>query len=73
MSKILSERQKQWIERSRFIWRLAGLANPANYCNQCTEEERTKLNEAWKIIKEVQSNVTKSSEELGFKVRKRNE
>lgn len=62
-----TEKQRKWRVRNNILWRLKGMTVPYHIgTGILTPVEVEKLTQAFSLIKEVVSNSTQSSRELGF-------
>lgn len=62
-----TEKQKRWRIRNSILWRLKGMSIPYyTGTGILTPVEEEKLTQAFSLIREVVSNSTQSSRELGF-------
>lgn len=61
----VSPKQRMWIQRNRLLWRLKGMSMTIDP-DIVTAEEGVLLKAAFKYIRQVCDNSTKSSRELGF-------
>lgn len=64
-------KQVKWRNRNQILWRLKGMIIPHYEKGVLTDSERSKLNQAFSLIKEVCDNSTESSIELGFRAVRR--
>lgn len=67
-----TEKQVKWRIRNQILWRLKGMVNPST-CDVgvLTDTERSAINEAFSLIREVCDKSTESSIELGFRAVRR--
>lgn len=62
-----TEKQRKWRARNNILWRLKGMSIPYySGTGILTSVEVEKLTQAFSLIREVVSNSTQSSRELGF-------
>lgn len=62
-----TEKQRKWRARNNILWRLKGMSIPYySGTGILTPVEVEKLTQAFSLIREVVSNSTQSSRELGF-------
>ena len=62
-----TEKQRKWRARNNILWRLKGMSIPYyTGTGILTPVEEEKLTQAFSLIREVVSNSTQSSRELGF-------